>query len=92
MHADEVASHVEVLPGVERCEQLTGHTEQTLRFRLTLNDTDPQHVCAAVARAIVGAGAEIHELTPETQDLESLFRSVSSSPSDKATEASGHAA
>jgi ABC-2 type transport system ATP-binding protein len=52
-----------------------------VEYRLGLSGAvEHRAVCALIAQAVLGAGAELYGLSMEQRDLETLFREVSSAP------------
>lgn len=74
--AESIIQLLKALPNVHQ----VGLLEQIptgLRLQLG-DDVDLQNLCAAVAKVIIQSGADLYQLTPETRDLETLFREVNS--------------
>ncbi len=64
------------IPGVHLCE-LQSRDEVRTVHRVILNETaELDVVSAALAKAVIAAGADLYQLYAEVRDLESLFREV----------------
>jgi ABC-2 type transport system ATP-binding protein len=74
------ADAVELLKSLPNVHQVSLVDQTTLRLQVN-DDVDLQNLCAAVAKAIINSGADLYQLTPETRDLETLFREVNSQDS-----------
>jgi ABC-2 type transport system ATP-binding protein len=71
---------LELLKSLPNVHQVSLVDQTTLRLQVN-DDVDLQNLCAAVAKAIINSGADLYQLTPETRDLETLFREVNSQDS-----------
>lgn len=80
---DAAAQTLAALDGIARMETLSHAAEHlgAYRYRLTVAEQHAnQAVSAALAKAVIGAGAELYQMQAEIRDLESLFREVNSAP------------
>ena len=67
------------ITGVKDIHLLSSQSNET-HARVHLGEAgDVKIISAAIAKALIGSGAELYQLQPETRDLESLFREVNSS-------------
>lgn len=69
---DVIHQSLGALNGVQ---SLSAVGDQQWRLQLA-EDSDVSLICAAIAKTVLGQGADIYQLQPETRDLESLFREV----------------
>src|SRR5690554_6454502 len=73
---DSATGALAQIAGVEVFEQQTAGDSRA-HFRVTLAESaDMDSVSAALAKAVLGAGADLYQLHAEVRDLESLFREV----------------
>ncbi len=75
-------SIIELLKALANVHQVSLLEQNPTGLRLQLgDDVDLQNLCAAVAKVVIQSGADLYQLTPETRDLETLFREVNSQDS-----------
>lgn len=75
---DALQKTLGVITGVKTIDLLDSQQGET-RARVHLGDAgDVKTISSAIAKALIGTGAELYQLQPETRDLESLFREVNS--------------
>ena len=73
---DDAISTLTHIPGIQVFEQQAGNNVKVIH-RVTLSeDVDLDVVSAALAKAVIAAGADLYQLNAEVRDLESLFREV----------------
>lgn len=66
------------ITGVKDIDLLASQSNET-HARVHLGEAgDVKIISAAIAKALIGSGAELYQLQPETRDLESLFREINS--------------
>lgn len=67
-----------VVTGVKSIDLLATQPNET-HARVHLGEAgDVKAISAAIAKTLLGCGADVYQLQPETRDLESLFREVNS--------------
>lgn len=74
----QVVNLLAAIDGVNAADLSLVSAEDSLHsYRLVLSDSqDHRQVCAALAKAIIGAGAELYQINSEKRDLETLFKEV----------------
>lgn len=73
---DDAISTLTHIPGIQVFEQQAGNNVKVIH-RVTLSEeVDLDVVSAALAKAVIAAGADLYQLNAEVRDLESLFREV----------------
>lgn len=89
---DSATGALAQIAGVEVFEQQTAGDSRA-HFRVTLAESaDMDSVSAALAKAVLGAGADLYQLHAEVRDLESLFREVNQQTGAVEKEGVRHAA
>ena len=74
--SEDAVSTLTHIPGVQTLEPQTGNNARAI-YRVTLSEeVDLDVVSAALAKAVIAAGADLYQLNAEVRDLESLFREV----------------
>ena len=74
--SEDAVSTLTHIPGVQTLEPQAGNNARAIH-RVTLSeDVDLDVVSAALAKAVIAAGADLYQLNAEVRDLESLFREV----------------
>lgn len=91
--ADKVKQTLATITGVKTIDLLTTSSTET-HARIHLGEAgDVKAISAAIAKVLLGSGADLYQLQPETRDLESLFREVNNNlPLQNNKEALDHAA
>jgi ABC-2 type transport system ATP-binding protein len=75
---DALQQTLGAITGVKAIDILDSQAGET-RARVHLGEAgDAKAINAAIAKTLVGNGAQLYQLQPETRDLESLFREVNS--------------
>ncbi len=78
LEAAAATEQLTAIAGIEQLEALPQQSDPEHHYRLTMTEgSDRNSVGAAVARAVVTAGADLYQLQTEHRDLETLFREVS---------------
>lgn len=76
--ADALKKTLSVVTGVKEIDLLASQQSES-RARVLLGEAgDVKSISAAIAKIVIGNGAELYQLQPEARDLESLFREVNS--------------
>ncbi len=89
---DSATGALAQIAGVEVFEQQTAGDSRA-HVRVTLAESaDMDSVSAALAKAVLGAGADLYQLHAEVRDLESLFREVNQQTGAVEKEGVRHAA
>ena len=74
--SDDAISTLTHIPGIQVFEQQAENNVKVIH-RVTLSEeVDLDVVSAALAKAVIAAGADLYQLNAEVRDLESLFREV----------------
>ena len=74
--SEDAVSTLTHIPGVQTLEPQTGNNARAI-YRVTRSEeVDLDVVSAALAKAVIAAGADLYQLNAEVRDLESLFREV----------------
>ena len=71
------------LAGIQQIDVSTDSLDQSDHFSYRIKIADEyviETISAAIANAVVGAGAELYQLKAEKRDLESLFREAAENP------------
>ncbi|WP_062058978.1 ABC transporter ATP-binding protein [Cellvibrio sp. OA-2007] len=93
LSADEVKQTLATITGVKAIDFLASSSAET-HARIHLGEAgDVKAISAAIAKILLGSGADLYQLQAETRDLESLFREVNNNlPLQNNKEALDHAA